>query len=126
MSEKKQENKSKYNMCPIRDIISRLSDKWSLLIVVTLSNNRSSMRFGEILKEIDDISQRMLTVTLRSLEADGLVKRRVYPEVPPRVDYQLTEMGHSLLSPLEGLVSWAQKNTEAIHKSRKKYKLKIK
>lgn len=118
------ENKSKYEFCPVRDVISRLSDKWSLLVVVTLSK-KEKMRFSEIHKEIEDISQRMLTVTLRSLESDGLVKRTVYAEVPPRVEYQLTPLGQSLLVPLEGLVGWALENMSMIHSSRKEYDRKV-
>lgn len=83
--------------CPIRDILCRLGDKWSMLVLITLNVN-GTMRFSDIQKTISDISQRMLTVTLRTLEADGLVSRTVYAEVPPRVEYQLTETGkHSYL-----------------------------
>ena len=77
-------------ICPIRDILSRLGDKWSLLVLTTLYSN-GTMRFNDIQRSLGDISQRMLTVTLRSLEADGLVHREVYPEVPPRVEYRLTD-----------------------------------
>lgn len=79
-------------ICPIRDILSRLGDKWSLLVLTTLYSN-GTMRFNDIQRSLGDISQRMLTVTLRSLEADGLVHREVYPEVPPRVEYRLTDSG---------------------------------
>ena len=75
--------------CPIRDILSRLGDKWSMLVLITLKTNRT-MRFSDIHKTIADISQRMLTVTLRTLETDGMVSRTVYAEVPPRVVYKLT------------------------------------
>ena len=77
--------------CPIRDVLSKLGDKWTMLIMVTLKTN-GTMRFCDIQKTIGDISQRMLTVTLRSLETDGLLIRKVYAEVPPRVEYSLTEM----------------------------------
>ncbi|MBF0574530.1 helix-turn-helix transcriptional regulator [Dysgonomonas sp. GY617] len=120
MSEEKIVNNIIEGICPIRDIIASLSDKWSLLVIYTLSQN-PKMRFGEIHKSIPDISQRMLTVTLRSLEADGLVSRQVFPEVPPRVEYQLTDLGYSLLDPLRGLVNWALKNTEVIQESRESY-----
>lgn len=113
-------NNLKYELCPIRDIISHLSDKWSLFVIHTLSQEEK-MRFNEIQKKVDDISHRMLTVTLRSLEADGLVNREIYPEVPPRVEYNLTPLGQSLLEPIEGLVSWAIKNTEKIQESRNNY-----
>lgn len=92
--------------CPIRDVLSRLGDKWSMLVLVTLDAN-GTMRFNEIHKTIDDISQRMLTVTLRTLETDGLVERKIYAEVPPRVEYCLTDTGGSLISHIEGLVGWA-------------------
>lgn len=120
MEEEKTENNLIEGICPIRDIIASLSDKWSLLVIYTLSQN-SKMRFGELQKSLPDISQRMLTVTVRSLEADGLISRRIYPEVPPRVEYQLTDLGHSLLHPLKGLVNWARENTEIIQESRKNY-----
>lgn len=95
--------------CPIRDVLSRLSSKWGMLILVTLNAN-GTMRFNDIQKSIGDISQRMLTVTLRTLEADGLIGRKVYPEVPPRVEYSLTERGLSLIPYIEGLVNWALAN----------------
>lgn len=120
MEEEKIENNLIEGICPIRDIIASLSDKWSLLVVYTLSQT-SKMRFGELHKSIPDVSQRMLTVTLRSLEADGLVSRQIYPEVPPRVEYKLTDLGYSLLHPLKGLVNWARENTEIIEESRKNY-----
>ena len=75
--------------CPIRDVLSRLGDKWSMLVLITLNAN-GTMRFSDIHKTIEDVSQRMLTVTLRTLESDGLVERKVYAEVPPRVEYCLT------------------------------------
>ena len=104
-------------LCPVRDILSRLGDKWSLLIFMTLSSN-GTMRFSEIHKSIGDISQRMLTVTLRSLEADGLVIRKVYPEVPPRVEYYLTESANGLIPHIDNLVEWAEKNMQNIVTSR--------
>ena len=94
------------NQCPIRDIISRLGDKWSMLVLVTLHAN-GTMRFGDIHKTIADISQRMLTVTLRTLETDGLISRKVYAEVPPRVEYRLTELGESLMPHVQTFVNWA-------------------
>lgn len=92
--------------CPIRDILSRLGNKWSLLVLVTLNAN-GTMRFNQIHKTIDDISQRMLSVTLRTLETDGLIGRHVYAEVPPRVEYYLTDRGQSLIPHIQGLVDWA-------------------
>ncbi len=104
--------------CPIRDVLSRLGDKWSMLTLVTLHTN-GVMRFGDIHKSIGDISHRMLTVTLRTLEADGMVHRKVYPVVPPHVEYRLTDIGQSLIPHLEGLIDWAQEHQPAIIKSRK-------
>ncbi len=108
------------NVCPIRDILSRLGDKWSLLVLMTL-NSGGTMRFNEIHKSIGDVSQRMLTVTLRSLETDGLIGREVYPEVPPRVEYSLTLAGQRLMPYLNHLVEWAQENTQDILRSRQLY-----
>ncbi len=104
--------------CPIRSILSRLGDKWSILVLVSLEAN-GTMRFGDLHRVIADISQRMLTVTLRSLEADGLVSRKVYPEIPPRVEYSLTETGLGLMPHLDGLVMWAEKNMPAILEKRR-------
>ena len=105
-------------ICPIRDVLSRLGDKWSMLVMVTLETN-GVMRFGDIHKTIDDISQRMLTVTLRTLEADGLVNRKVYAEVPPRVEYYLTETGESLMPHIQSLVDWALEHMAGIVENRK-------
>lgn len=104
-------------ICPIRDILCRLGDKWSMLVLVTLHTN-GVMRFGDLHKSIGDISHRMLTVTLRTLETDGLVYRKVYPVVPPHVEYKLTEIGISLIPHLEGLVNWALAHQPAITESR--------
>lgn len=105
--------------CPIRDILCRLGDKWSLLVLVTLSAN-GTMRFGDMQKTIGDISQRMLTVTLRHLESDGLVNRKVYPEVPPKVEYSLTAMGESLIPHIQSMMGWAENNIGAILTNRAK------
>ncbi len=119
------ENDLKYfqtnEQCPIRNILSRLGDKWSLLVFLTLNAN-GVMRFSDVHRSIGDISQRMLTVTLRSLEADGLVSRTIYPEVPPRVEYCLTETGCSLLPHIHSLVDWAMANETGIMEARKKAK----
>lgn len=105
--------------CPIRDVLCRLGDKWSMLVLVTLNAN-GTMRFSDINRSIADISQRMLTVTLRILETDGLINRKVYAEVPPRVEYQLTEMGKSLMPHIHNLVEWAEKCRPEIIQNRKK------
>ena len=116
---KKMENFHPTGNCPIRDILCRLGDKWSMLVLITLNVN-GTMRFSDIQKTISDISQRMLTVTLRTLEADGLVSRTVYAEVPPRVEYQLTETGKTLIPHIESLVGWALEHMTGIFDSREK------
>ncbi|HOY08440.1 MAG TPA: helix-turn-helix domain-containing protein [Saprospiraceae bacterium] len=103
--------------CPVRNVLAKLGDKWSLLVIQLLGKTEV-MRFNELHKTIDDISQKMLTVTLRSLEMDGLVKRTVFPEVPPRVEYSITPLGKSLLPHIQGLYQWAANNMEEIMKSR--------
>ncbi len=105
------------NVCPIRDIISRISSKWAMLVLVTLHSN-GTMRFNDIQKSIGEVSQRMLTVTLRSLEADGLIHRKVYPEVPPKVEYKLSERGESLMPLLQSLIDWALEHADAIMEDR--------
>lgn len=107
--------------CPIRNILARLCDKWSLLVIYTLNKaDKDTIRFKELQREIPDISQKMLTVTLRTLEDDGYVTRTVYPEVPPRVEYALTERTYSLLPHINALTKWALENKEAIMKDRRK------
>lgn len=101
----------KYNICPIRDILSHFSDKWSILVLLELEKN-GVMRFSELGRNISDISQKMLTVTLRTLERDRLVERTVYPEVPPRVEYRLTDVGKTLIPHINGLVEWALEHRE--------------
>ena len=103
--------------CPIRDILSRLSSKWAMLILITLDANEV-MRFNDLQKSIGDISQRMLSVTLRTLEADGLIGRKAYPEIPPRVEYSLTPRGLSLVPYLESLVGRALDNMRHIMNER--------
>lgn len=101
---------------PVTEILSRIGDKWSILIVMALS--QGPRRFSEIRRRIDGISQRMLTLTLRGLERDGLVSRAVTPSIPPRVDYELTELGHSLRQPVNALGQWAFANRAAILEAR--------
>lgn len=102
-----------YPDCPIRNILARISDKWSILVLFTL-NQSTLMRFNALQKNIPDISQKMLTVTLRILEEDGFVKRQVYAEVPPRVEYSLTDRAISLLPHINSLIVWAKENMDAI------------
>lgn len=112
-------NSTRNQICPVRDIIARISDKWTLLAIYALGGY-GKLRFNELKHKIGDVSQRMLTVTLRNLEADGLVTRKIYPEVPPRVEYELTDLGRGLLNQMCLLVDWAQYNGEEIIKFRKK------
>lgn len=107
--------------CPIRNILARISDKWSLLVIYTLDRaGQNAVRFKELQRAIPDISQKMLTVTLRTLEEDGYVTRTVYPEVPPRVEYALTVRAHSLLPHINALIAWALENRPAIMDDRKR------
>ena len=99
--------------CPIRNILARISDKWSLLVLYTL-NQESVMRFNTLQKSIPDISQKMLAVTLKTLEEDGFVNRKVYAEVPPKVEYSLTDRALSLLPCINSLIDWGKENMEAI------------
>ena len=99
--------------CPIRNILAKLCDKWSLLVIYTLDKaDKETIRFKELQREIPDISQKMLTVTLRALEDDGYVTRTVYPEVPPRVEYSITKKGKSLSKILEAMCEWGEKNID--------------
>lgn len=102
--------------CPVRDVINRFGNRWSLLVVICLKDG--TKRFTAIKREIEDISQRMLAQTLRQLEQDGLVSRTVVPSTPPRVDYALTGLGRSLMTPLDALVGWARENHDAILEAR--------
>ncbi|OYQ38564.1 hypothetical protein CHU92_04770 [Flavobacterium cyanobacteriorum] len=111
-------NETRNGVCPVRDIIARISDKWTILTIYALGGY-GTLRFNEIKKLIGDVSQRMLTVTLRNLEADGLVERHVYAEVPPRVEYTLTPLGYGLMEQLVQLAGWAEDNSQAIMKNRK-------
>lgn len=105
--------------CPIRNVLSRIGDKWSLLVLYTL-HGEPEMRFNALRKSIPDISQKMLTLTLRTLEEDGFVRRKVYAEVPPKVEYSLTERAFSLLPYVDGLLVWAKENMGAILEDRRR------
>lgn len=107
-------------LCPIRHVLTRVGDKWSLLVIFNLGR-MNTLRFNELRRRIAGISQRMLTVTLRSLEMDGLVVRRVYAEVPPRVEYHLTELGQSLLGVVIDLEKWATEHIPEINRARRAY-----
>lgn len=103
----------------ISGLLQRIGDKWSLLVVQTLGSG--SLRFNELRRAIPSVSQRMLTLTLRNLERDGLVNRTVTPTIPPRVDYELTELGRSLQKPICGLVQWAVDHEGAIGEAQERY-----
>lgn len=105
--------------CRARDVLDRVGDKWSASVIYMLGSG--TRRFTELLRSIDGISQRMLTVTLRGLERDGVVSRVVHPVVPPRVDYDLTPMGQTLLSTIQALVEWSHRHTADIDASRAAY-----
>ncbi len=107
--------------CPIRNVIARIGDRWSLLVLLTLEPAQQPMRFKEIQQAIPDISQKMLTRTLRDLEADGYILRHAYAEVPPRVEYELTARARSLTPLLNNLVAWAADNLHAIVSSREAF-----
>lgn len=101
------------------DILNRIGDKWSVMVVGHLTHK--TMRFNELRHAIGGISQRMLTLTLRNLERDGLVIRTVYPEIPPRVEYRLTELGRTLTDPLDTLWNWAARHMHAVNTARAEY-----
>ena len=103
----------------VSEVLSRVGDKWTILVVGELGNGPK--RFNEIRRALGSISQRMLTLTLRGLERDGLVTRTVFPTIPPRVDYELTRLGRSLLEPVSGIGLWARQNRAAIHEARLRF-----
>lgn len=103
----------------ISTLLARIGDKWTVLVVSTLGER--SRRFNELRREIPSVSQRMLTLTLRNLERDGLVNRTVTPTIPPRVDYELTDLGRSLLAPVQRLADWALDNVDTIHEAQRRY-----
>ena len=112
------ENLEKYthiDECPIRNVIARFSGKWSMLVLCVLAENEVT-RFNAIGRAIPDISPKVLTDTLKNLEYDGLIKRVIYPEVPPKVEYSLTELGKDLMPHLYGIIGWAVENFENIPK----------
>lgn len=105
--------------CPVRDVLDHVAAKWTTLVLVALGER--PRRFGELRRELPDISKRMLTQSLRGLERDGLLTRHVYPTKPPSVEYRLSELGHSMLVPLGGLIEWAARAHPAIQQSRRAY-----
>lgn len=114
---------SQKKVCPVKDIMATYGDKWSMYTILLLGQHKK-MRFNEMRSAITGISQRMLAVTLRSLEHDGMISRTLFPEIPPRVEYCLTELGDSLLKQILEFATWADANFDAIMKARKKYENK--
>lgn len=110
---KKEVKNSIIEVCPVRHVIARFGNKWAFLVLLTI-NEHQVIRFNELRRAIPDVSSRVLSGTLRILEADGLISRKVYPEVPPRVEYRLTEIGCSLIPIIVNLTEWAQKNMKQI------------
>ncbi|MDE6370630.1 MAG: helix-turn-helix transcriptional regulator [Duncaniella sp.] len=110
---KKEQLNSIIEICPVRNVVARFGNKWALLVILVLSENQP-IRYNELGRKIPDISSRILASTLRTLEADGLVNRKSYPEIPPRVEYSLTDTGQSLVPIILQLTDWAQKNMKSI------------
>ena len=103
----------------VSEVLSRVGDKWTVLVVTMLGDGPK--RFNELRRALGSISQRMLTLTLRGLERDGLVSRTAFPTIPPRVEYELTKLGRSLLTPVSGLGTWARQNQTAIQAARRRF-----
>ncbi|GAA4326965.1 helix-turn-helix domain-containing protein [Mucilaginibacter gynuensis] len=110
--------------CPVKDVLNRVGDKWSMLTVIMLADH-GVLRFNELHQLIDGISQKMLTVTLKTLEADGLVSRKMYTQIPPKVEYTLTSLGESLVPSLLHLYDWANTHMPEIKASRERYEKNI-
>lgn len=117
---RKEERNSIIEICPVRNVIARFGNKWALLVVLVLSEHEK-VRFSELCRLIPDISSRVLSGTLKTLEADGLVSRTTYPVVPPKVEYQLTEIGRTLVPLIVQLTEWAQTNMKKIVAHRKEF-----
>jgi DNA-binding HxlR family transcriptional regulator len=120
MDKKKLEKYGNPEYCPVRNVVDRIGGKWSMLVILLLGEEQV-LRFSEIHRYIGTISQKMLTVTLKSLEADGLIIRTVYPQIPPKVEYKLTHRGKTLIPHLHSLVQWAKNNMDEIKVSRKSF-----
>jgi DNA-binding HxlR family transcriptional regulator len=124
----KNKNLTPLTICPkeegqaVRELMTRIGDKWSIFLIVALAKMpKQRARFSEIEKAIPGISQRMLTATLRNLERDGMVVREVFPEVPPRVEYELTDLGRCLLVPMQSLVDWVGNHWNEVKKARQRF-----
>ena len=120
MNNKREIQNATFPDCPIRNVISHITDKWSLLVLYTLEQ-KEVLRFKDLWRQIPDISQKMLTSTLHHLEDDGIISREVFTEVPPRVEYQLSERGKSLMPHLDALILWGIEHQESIINDRIKH-----
>lgn len=118
---RKEDKNSIIELCPIRNVVARFGNKWAFLVLLTI-NEKEVLRFSELCKSIPDVSSRMLSETLRTLEADGLISRKAYPVVPPKVEYRLTELGKSLIPHIMSLTEWALENMDTIMSHRKNFK----
>lgn len=117
---KKEYSNSIIEICPIRNVVARFGDKWSLLVLLVISGV-GVVRFNELGRMIPDISTRVLSTTLKTLEADGLIDRKVYAQVPPKVEYTLTDTGRSLIPLIMQLTEWAQQNMKNVMTHRRRY-----
>ena len=117
---KKEVQNSMFEMCPVRNVIARFGNKWGFLVMLVIGEH-GTIRFNELSRAIPDISTRVLSGTLRTLEADNLVERKVYAEVPPKVEYSLTSIGEELMPIVQELTEWASRNLPTIIKHRKKF-----
>lgn len=120
---RKEDKNSVIEICPIRNVIARFGNKWAFLVLYTINENEV-VRFSELCKVIPDVSSRMLSETLRVLEADGFISRKIYPVVPPKVEYRLTQLGASLIPHIVALTEWAQQNMDEIVANRKSFRRK--
>jgi DNA-binding HxlR family transcriptional regulator len=105
----------------VRELLTKIGDKWTIFVVLSLDLLGGRARFSELERAVPGISQRMLSATLKTLERDGMVIREVFPEVPPRVEYEMTELGRRLLRPTQGLVDWAKENWEQVREAQSRY-----
>ncbi len=117
---RKEKLNSIIEICPVRNVVARFGNKWALLVVLVLSEHEK-LRFNELRTTIPDVSSRVLSGTLRTLEADALISRKIYPVVPPKVEYELTDLGRSLVPIINQLTEWAQANIVRIVKHRKEF-----
>lgn len=118
--QRKEDKNSIIEFCPVRNVIARFGNKWAFLVLIIIDEHKV-IRFNELCREIPDVSSRVLSTTLRTLEADGLISRKVYPEVPPKVEYQLTNIGNSLIPYILELTEWAQANMKRIISHRQNF-----